>query len=94
MEQVKAFVIKSLELRKAKYTEWKFHNIPMAKKNIAEWQKEIDTNQEYSGGGMMRMKVYKDTNEKLIKQEKEWLTKAEKIVQECDEAIEYVLKNL
>lgn len=89
-KEVHEFILKSLELRKSRLTGGKLHNIPQAKRNIADWQRELDQNVEFSGSGMIRTKVYKDTNEKLISQEKAWLEKAEKVVEECDQAITYI----
>lgn len=89
-QEIKEIILKSLEIRKSRLTGGKLHNIPMAKKSIAEWQRELDQNLEFSGSGMIRMKVYKDTNEKLITQEKEWLEKAEKVVADVEKAIEVV----
>jgi len=91
-QAVKDFIIKSLEQRMGRLLSGKLHNIPMAKKNIEAWQRELDSKQEFSGSGLIRMKIYEDTNLKLIKQEKEWLIKAEKTVQDCLEAIDYMKK--
>jgi len=92
-KEMKAIILKSLEVRKNRYLKTGIKNIPLVKKNIAEWQREIDQNIPYVDDGMIRMTVYKDTNERLIKQETEWLAKVEPIVADCEKAIEYIKKN-
>ncbi|HMG14980.1 MAG TPA: hypothetical protein VK590_06015 [Saprospiraceae bacterium] len=92
-KEMKAIISKSLEVRKNRYLKTGIKNIPLVKKNIAEWQREIDQNIPYVDDGMIRMTVYKDTNERLIKQETEWLAKVEPIVADCEKAIEYIKKN-
>ena len=92
-KEMKAIILKSLEVRKNRYLKTGIKTIPLVKKNIATWQKEIDQNIQYVDDGMIRMTVYKDTNERLIKQETEWLAKVEPIVADCEKAIEYIKKN-
>ena len=92
-KEIKDIILKSLEVRKNRFMKTGFKTIPLVKKNIAEWQREIDQNIQYTDNGMIRMAVYKDTNEKLIKQDTEWLAKVEPIVADCEKAIEYIKKN-
>jgi predicted KAP-like P-loop ATPase len=92
-KEIYDIVLKSLEVRKNRYLKTGIKTIPRVKENIATWQREIDQNIQYTDNGMIRMAVYKDTNEKLIKQEKEWLAKVEPIVADCEKAIEYIKKN-
>jgi predicted KAP-like P-loop ATPase len=92
-KEIKDIVLKSLEVRKNRYLKTGIKTIPRVKNNIDTWQREIDQNIQFTDDGMIRMAVYKDTNEKLIKQEKEWLAKVEPIVADCEKAIEYIKKN-
>jgi len=92
-KEIKDIILKSLEVRKNRFMKTGFRTIPLAKKNIADWQREIDQNVQFVDDGMIRMTVYKDTNEKLIKETKEWLDKVEPIVADCEKAIEYMKKN-
>ena len=92
-KEIYDIVLKSLEVRKNRYLKTGIKTIPLVKKNIATWQREIDQNIQYVDDGMIRMTVYKDTNERLIKQETEWLEKVEPIVADCEKAIEYIKKN-
>ena len=93
-QEIKEIVLRSLEVRKNRYLKTGIKTIPRVKQNIATWQREIDQNIQFTDDGMIRMTVYKDTNERLIKQEKEWLEKVEPIVAECEKAIEYIKKNI
>lgn len=92
-KEIYDIVLKSLEVRKNRLMKTGIRTIPLVKKNIATWQREIDQNIQYVDDGMIRTTVYKDVNENLIKQGKEWLAKVEPIVADCEKAIEYIKKN-
>jgi hypothetical protein len=91
-QDIKKTVLASLRARINKYKKG-IVNIDNQKRAIKEWQAEIDNKQKYTTSGMIQMAVYEDTNLALIKQAQEWLDKAEPIVKECEEAIEYIERN-
>jgi hypothetical protein len=91
-EDIKQTVLKSLRARINKYKKG-FINIDFQKQAIEKWQKQIDDMVAYERDGMVATRVYPEVNKQLIKQAQEWLDKAEPIVKECEEAIEYIEKN-